>query len=111
MKIIREFAAADRYTYDFGACSAANGWAQVDTEQDASYYGTWANPTDLKVFSYVEGDICLKIAETPEEFAAELREIDRWNQKMGYKPVKIDGMCNDDMIAKFTAMGLGDMLH
>ena len=52
MKITREFAAADRYTYDFGLCSYENGWAQVDTAQDASYFGTWANPTRLMIFSY-----------------------------------------------------------
>ncbi len=40
MKITREFAPADRYTYDFGLCSYENGWAQVDTAQDASYFGT-----------------------------------------------------------------------
>ena len=40
----REFASADRYRYDFGLCSYENGFSQVDTRQDAWYYGTWANP-------------------------------------------------------------------
>ena len=40
MKITREFCPGDRYTYDFGHCSYENGWAQVDTAQDASYFGT-----------------------------------------------------------------------
>ena len=39
MKITREFAPADRYVYDFGLCSYKNGCAQVDTAQDASYFG------------------------------------------------------------------------
>ena len=69
MKITREFAPADRYLYDFGLCSYANGWAQVDTAQDASYFGTWANPTRLLIFNYCEGDTTLHEAETPEEFA------------------------------------------
>ena len=50
MKITREFGPGDRYVYDFGLCSYENGWAQVDTAQDASYFGTWANPTRLMIF-------------------------------------------------------------
>ena len=45
MKITREFCPGDRYVYDFGLCTYEKGWAQVDTAQDASYFGTWANPT------------------------------------------------------------------
>lgn len=55
MKITREFTAS-RYTYDFGLCSVGNGFNQIDTESDASYYGEWANPFRLIHFSYVEGD-------------------------------------------------------
>ena len=36
MKITREFAPGDRYRYDFGLCSYANGWAQIGAAQDAS---------------------------------------------------------------------------
>ena len=52
MKITRELCPGDRYTYDFGLCSYENGWAQVDTAQDASYFGTWANPTRLMILSF-----------------------------------------------------------
>ncbi len=90
MKITREFAAADRYLYDFGLCSYENGWAQVDTAQDASYFGIWANPTRRMIFSYCEGDTTLKEAASPDEFAAELREIDAWNRARGYGPTNID---------------------
>ena len=50
MKTTRAFAPADRCVYDFGPCSTANDWAQIDTAQDASYFGTWANPTKLMIF-------------------------------------------------------------
>ena len=83
MKITREFASADRYTYDFGLCSYEYRWAQVDTAQDASYFGTWANPARLMIFSYCEGGTTLKEAASPEEFAAELRQIDGWNRASG----------------------------
>ena len=42
MKITREFCPGDRYVYDFGLCNHEKGWAQVDTAQDASYFGKWA---------------------------------------------------------------------
>lgn len=111
MKTTREFAAGDRYRYDFGLCSYANGWAQIDTAQDASYFGTWANPTKLMIFSYCEGDTTLQEAETPEEFAAALRAIDAWNVNAGYGPARIDPGFDPDMKAAFEAVGLQDMLQ
>ena len=47
MKITREFCPGDRYVYDFGLCRYEKGWAQIDTAQDASFFGTWADPTRL----------------------------------------------------------------
>ena len=111
MKITREFAPADRYLYDFGLCSYANDWAQVDTAQDASYFGTWANPTRLLIFTYCEGDTTLKEAESPEEFAAELRAIDEWNIRAGHGPARIDPGYDPAMKADFERLGLADMLH
>ena len=111
MKITREFAPAGRYLYDLGLCSTANGWAQVDTAQVASYFGTWANPTRLMIFSYCEGDTTLKEAGSPEEFAAELREVDAWNRAHGYGPARIDPGFDPAMKEAFEALGLGDMLH
>ena len=40
MRIIRDFKpVSDCYSFDCGPCAAANGFAQMDTKQDASYYG------------------------------------------------------------------------
>jgi hypothetical protein len=111
MKITREFWPGDRYAYDFGLCSYGKGWAQVDTAQDASYFGTWANPTRLMIFSYCEGDTTLKEAGSPGEFAAELREIDAWNLTHGSGPVRIDPGFDLAMKAAFVALGLEEMLH
>ena len=111
MKITREFCPADRYLYDFSLCSHEKGWAQVDTAQDASYFGTWANPTRLLIFNYCEGDTTLKEAESPEEFAAELRLIDAWNQAQGYGPAKIDPGFGLAMRAAFDSLGLAEMIH
>lgn len=111
MKVTREFAPADRYRYDFGPCSYENGFAQVDTAQDASYYGTWANPTSLVIFSYCEGDTTHMQCEDAEEFAAELRRIDEWNVQNRHGNARIDPGFDPAMKAAFVAIGLADMLH
>ena len=105
MKITREFCAGDRYTYDFCLCSYEKGWAQVDTAQDSSYFGTWANPARLMIFSYCGGDTNLKEAASPEEFFAELREIDTWNRAHGYGPARIDPGFDLAMKSSFEALG------
>ena len=111
MKITREFCRDDRYVYDFGLCSYEKGWAQVDTAQDASYFGTWANPTRLMIFSYCEGDTTLKAAASREEFAAELRETDAWNRVHGYGPARIDPGIDPVMKGVFKGLGLASMLR
>jgi hypothetical protein len=100
----------DRYEFDFGPCEFRQGWAQIDTSQDASYFGQWANPIKLIIFSFVEGDCCLIRCESREEFAAEIRKMRDWNTDNGYR-FAIDGMCQQPIISAFEQMGLGDLLH
>ena len=111
MKITREFCPADRYIYDFGSCSTKTGWAQVDTEQDASYFGTWANPAKLMVFNYCEGDTTLFAAESAAEFADHLRGIAAFEVKQGRATAKIDPGFNGPLAEAFKALGMADMLH
>ena len=59
------------------------------------------------IFSYCEGDTTLREAASPEEFTAELREIDAWNRAHGYGPARIDPA----MKAAFEGLVLADMLH
>lgn len=101
----------DRYCYDFGPCSAKAGWGQIDTEQDASYYGMWANPTTLKIFTYCEGDTTLRECSSPAEFAEHLREIEQFEIASGRKPARIDPMLNDEIKQAFIEIGLENMLH
>jgi len=105
----------DRYTFDFNSCSHKKGFAQVDTSQDASYFGTWANPFSLRIVTYAEGDITIETAETDTEFATAIQGIDQWNRDQDDRPhargAKIDGMCDDEIIAKFELLGLHELLH
>ena len=67
MKIIRTFEPGDRYHYDFDICSCARGWAQVDTAQDAAWFGTWASPSERTILNFAEGDVTRTICETDED--------------------------------------------
>lgn len=100
----------DRYKYDFRNCTSSNGWAQLDSKQDASYYGQWVNPLTLKMMSYCEGDTTLTECEDEADFLVSLRECIRWNQEAGYF-IGIDGMCEPTIIEAFTRLGMAEFLH
>ncbi len=63
------------------------------------------------IFSYCEGDTTLKEAESPEEFATELRGINAWNRVHGYGPARIDPGFDPAFKTVFEGLGLADMLH
>ena len=64
MRITRDFKPmSDRYGFDFGPCSNANGFAQIDTRQDASYYGTWCSPAARTIVNYCEGDVTTTVCD------------------------------------------------
>lgn len=68
----------DRYEIDAMLCPG--GWAQLDTDSDASWYGVWAHPKHRTVSSFCEGDITVSTADTDEEFCKEVRRIARFHQ-------------------------------
>lgn len=112
IELIRSFAPADRYLYDFKVLTYAKGWAQVDTRQDASYYGTWTNPEMRQIFNYCEGDLCLTKCDTDEDYVKAIRETATWNKERGYW-LGIDPGFGDDtpMYQRFVSLGLADLLH
>jgi len=111
MKVIRDFSCmSDRYLFDFKQCTYKKGWAQVDTSQDAWYFGTWCNPKEFKICNYAEGDITLTICEDQEEFISELRKLAAWNKETGFWQ-GIDPGLNKDFKQVFITLGLGDLLH
>lgn len=111
MKRTTEFSPADRYLYDFGLCKTANGWAQFDTAQDASYFGNWLNPFRLMWFSYCEGDCTLIECESPAEFAEYVRETFALYQKRDDRRPGIDPGFNEQLKAEFERLSLGDLMH
>ena len=112
MKRIEDFMEGiERYYFDFGECSHHLGYAQVDTSQDAPYFGIWTNPTTLTTVSYMEGDIYKDIAENVEEYVEYIRKMKADYDAMGRPISGIDPMLNDEISNRFKEIGLGDLLH
>ena len=100
----------DRYSFDFKHCSCDKGFSQLDTDQDASYYGQWANPFKRQIVSYAEGDVTVINADTDDEFIAEMKRISKWHKDYG-ESFNIDPGLNPDHKYKWVSLGLSDLLH
>lgn len=112
MKREYRFIDADRYRFDFRECSPTNGFAQVDTSQDAWYFGSWLNPTALKYVEYIEGDVTRIQFESTEEMREYVESLHEWNKKMfGNKGVKIDPLLNAQIEKGLRAAGLESFMH
>lgn len=77
---------ADRYQFDFGECSYAQGFCQIDTTQDASYYGNWINLTSRKAVVYAEGDISRIIFDGDKEMVDWLNRF-KDHTDLGFKHI------------------------
>ena len=100
----------DRYHFDFKLCTTAAGWAQVDTRQDASYFGTWTHPTKRETVCYCEGDITHTKCENDEEYVTHLRELVAWNIE-NETWIGIDPYGVKEAHERFATLGLTDLLH
>ncbi|WP_420637013.1 hypothetical protein [Candidatus Palauibacter sp.] len=80
---------------------------QVDTTQDASYFGTWASLRERKILCFAEGDVITTTCATPESFAREMRRLREWAVEAGYWL----GVDAGSRAAAWRAAGLGDLLH
>ena len=109
MIIDRSFYPCDRYRFDFGECGYSKGWAQMDTGQDAAYYGQWINPTALKYLSYCEGDITRITFEDDAEMVVYVADIMAWNVDNGHRWIGIDpGL---ELLEPLVHAGLSAYLH
>jgi len=102
--------AENRYAFDFDLCSVSKGWAQIDTTQDASYFGNWAHPEQFKIVSYAEGDTTIETADTLEEFKQILFKCVDWNKSNGYWR-GIDPGLNKKNIQAWIDLGFKSLIH
>ena len=99
----------DRYIFDW-LCRPDKGWAQLDTGQDAWYFGIWINPLTLEYVSHIEGDRTHIQYDSEQEFQREIQECLDWHHSHGWNP-HIDGMCNPAIIAAFERLGFKQWMH
>jgi hypothetical protein len=107
MKEQRFFQDTDRYIYDF---KLKKHFAQIDTSQDAHYYGNWASPIEFKIITYAEGDHVIKTCESKEEFVAEMNELISW-QKYNQYWKGIDPGFNEPGKQAWIDLGFEEFLH
>ena len=69
----------DRYQLD----SELAGFAQIDSSEDAPYYGNWASAERLQLVSFTEGEVCVTACDGPDEFKAEVLRVVGFLQGLG----------------------------
>jgi hypothetical protein len=65
----------ERYLIDFADQFTREGWMQFDTDQDASYFGVWVNPSRLSTLTFCEGDWALIESDNEELYNAEIEHM------------------------------------
>ena len=110
ISVTREFIPSDRYKFD---CGLPRHFAQVDTSEDASYYGNWASAEALTLISYAEGDVTTTVCTTKEEFVGELNKFQEFCNRVGYAFKGIDpGWIHTDQILQpWRDCGLAHLIH
>jgi hypothetical protein len=63
----------ERYVFDWNLDRGA--WEQLDTENDASFFGIWINKAELRILSFVEGDVYLTLCTDADSYDAEVAEL------------------------------------
>jgi len=92
--IYRAFWSTERYVVDFADEFTAEGWMQFDTDQDASYFGVWVNPSKLLTMTYAEGDWTLVECRDAAHYNAEVRDAIRfYGEGFVYKAYDLEGGC------------------
>jgi hypothetical protein len=97
-----------RSDFVFRNCTYAEGWVQIDTNQDASYYRMWCHPVKRQIVSYHDGHITITRCTDDETFVAEMRRTAELNREWGYW-IGIDA--GEDQRHRFIHLGLADLLH
>ena len=111
METKRIFCNGNRYQFDFNLCSIANGYAQLDTTQDASYFGTWINPFIFRIINFCEGDVTIFNMKDSKELKKELENLEKWNYYNGHSFKGIDPGFNEKLLKRFIELDLTEYLH
>jgi len=72
----------NRYTVQGAEDFHSNGWEQISTHQDASYFGVWYSHKCLGVLTYAEGDWSYVSSMTLSDHYAEVIDHRRFYEEM-----------------------------
>ena len=100
----------DRYAFDYQHCRLSKGWAQLDTREDASYFGNWAHPEKLQIVSFAEGDVCVTTCEDSDEFRAEIESMAVFYIDRQEGTFRIDAGISPAAVANWASHGLKQYL-
>lgn len=98
----------NRYYFDFGQCAPGTGYVQIDSVQDASWYGQWCNPDERRIIIYCEHDLTVIDCDTDEEFVGEMRKLQQQAVRHEWGAT-IDTGFDTALRQRFSELGLDDM--
>lgn len=70
----------NRYNMDF---EMPAGFYQIDTDQDAPYFGAWCSHEQQQVLTFAEGDISLETFFEPAAYQAKIQKMGRVDDGLG----------------------------
>ena len=69
------FLSGERYLFDARLDLSDGAWAQLDTEDDASYFGIWVNKTARRILLFAEGDLSFTQCADAASYDAQMAAI------------------------------------
>lgn len=107
----KSFVDGDRYQFDWTLLD--KGFFQVDSSEDASYYGHWLNPIRKILIAFIEGDLTITKYENNDEMIEDLGNLNDYQlrQSEGERGIKIDTGFKDENKDIFRSIGLGKYLY
>lgn len=105
----------NRYTFDFKLCTYERGWCQIDTHQDASYFGIWTSPSERRIVTYCEGDLTTQYAASDTEYRQNLvhclMHYRNWNEKYPHAMIDMGIRTRPEMRERFNELGLASYCY
>jgi hypothetical protein len=102
------FHVGDRYYFDFDGCKNSDGWCQIDTEQDASYYGNWINPAARRAITFAEGDLAQIKFDNDQEM---IEWLERFAAHPGLCFLGVDPGLHEGTVAACKERGIDKFFH
>jgi hypothetical protein len=95
----------DRYQIDFSMVGATGGYVQIDTVEDASWFGMWLDSRSRRLVIFAEGDLEVRSYDSDADLVTDLEHLDRRYVSEGRRGLRFDPW-TDELTAAVNAMGV-----